>query len=245
MLPRLDRRASPLDPRTHLLFALALLLPLFRWERPAALALLAVAGVAYGLLHHLPPRPFLTILRFLRALLLITVALNLLLTPGHVLIGVAPLHLWITREGVGLALLTAVRLVGAVWIAHALYRAVEPEALVAGLARLAGRLAAPGRRLHHAVVVASLALGFLPWFAAHLHTWRDGPLDLDGRLRRLITAGEQEITARAAAAESGTLTDPTTAAAALRLSAADGLFTLLVVATVTAGWVLEIGALQG
>lgn len=236
-----DRRPSPLDPRTHLLFALALLLPLFRWQRPAALGLLAVAGIAYGLLHHLPPRPFFAILRFLRALLLITVTLNLILTPGHVLIGVAPLHLWITREGVGLALLIAVRLVGAVWIAHALYRAVEPEALVAGLARLAGRLAAPGRRLHHAVVVASLALGFLPWFAAHLHTWRDGPLDLDGRLRRLIGAGEQEIARRAAAAERGDLPDPATAAAALRLSAADGLFAVAVAAAVAAGWILQEG----
>ncbi len=243
MLPALDRRPSPLDPRTHLLFALALLLPLFRWERPAALAVLAAAGVAYGLLHHLPGRPFLAILRFLRALLLITVTLNLVLTPGHVLIGVAPLHLWITREGVHLALLTAVRLIGAVWIAHALYRAVEPEALVAGLARLAGRLAAPGHRLHHAVVVASLALGFLPWFAAHLHTWREGPLDLDGRLRRLITAGEAEIAARATAAEAGTLTDPTTAAAALRLTAADGLFAVAVAAVVATGWLLQKGAL--
>jgi len=242
MLATLERRPSPLDPRTHLLFALALLLPLFRWERPAALALLGAAGVAYGLLHHLPGRPFLAILRFLRALLLITVALNLILTPGHVLIEIAPLHLWITREGVGLALLTAVRLIGAVWIAHALYRAVEPEALVAGLARLAGRFAAPGRRLHHAVVVAALALGFLPWFANHLAAWRDGPVDLDSRLRRLIAAGEQEIASRADAAARGEMDDPTVAASRLHLGRTDGAFLLLLAATVVTGWVVERGA---
>jgi len=241
MLATLDRRPSPLDPRTHLLFALSLLLPLFRWDRPAALAVLAAAGVAYARLHHLPPRPFLAVLRFLRALLLITVTLNLVLTPGHVLVGVAPLHLWITREGVGLALLTAVRLIGAVWIAHALYRAVEPEALVAGIARFAGRFAAPGRRLHHAVVVAALALGFLPWFANHLAAWRDGPVDLDGRLRRLIAAGEQEIARRATAAARGEMDDPAVTASRLHLGRADGAFLLLLAAAVVAGWALQRG----
>jgi len=241
MLPTLERRPSPLDPRTHLLFALGLLLPLFRWERPAALAILAAAGVAYGLLHHLPPRPFLAILRFLRALLLITVTLNLILTPGHVLVGVAPLHLWITREGVRLALLTTVRLVGAVWIAHALYRAVEPELLVAGLARLGGRFAVPGGRLHHPLVVAALALGFLPWFADHLRTWRDGPVDLDGRLRRLIAAGETEIAARATAAARGEMDDPTVAASRLHLGGADVAFLLLLAAAVAAAWAVQRG----
>jgi len=236
------RRPSPLDPRSHLFFALCLLLPLFRWQRPAALALLAAAGVGYVALHRLPVRPFLAILRFLWPLLLVATVLHLTMTPGHVLFEVAPLHLWVTREGVHLALLTATRLIGAVWIAHALYRALPPEALVAAIARLAGGWCAPGHRLHHALWVASLALGFLPWFADHLAAWHSGPLDLDTRLRCLIAAGEQEIAARAAAAASGALADPLAAAARLRLTATDGLFGLAVaIALVTAGYLQRGG----
>ncbi|RMF79903.1 MAG: hypothetical protein D6739_10665, partial [Nitrospirae bacterium] len=220
---------------------LLILAHLFRWHRPGALALLALPLAGHARLHRLTLRPFLRTLRYLRALLAVTVGLNLALTPGHVVWGAAPLHLWVTREGIALAALTGLRLVGAVWIAHALYRSVEPEALVAAAARLAGPLAAPGRRLHHAAVVAQLAMGFLPWFADHLGRWRREPGELEGRLVRLLHAGEEEIAARAAAAEAGRLADPWAAGRRLRFTAADLAAALLLGLALAAGWAVEAG----
>lgn len=236
-----ERAASPLDPRTHLLFITALLIHLFRWQRPGAVALLAAAWFAYAALHRLAPLPFLRILRFLRWLLLVAAALHLAMTPGHVVWRLPATDLWITREGVAMAVLTAVRLILAVWCANALYRCLPPEAMVAGLLRLLGPLGRHGRRAHRLAVVTGLAIGFLPWFAEQFKGWRETRnADFETRLTRLVTAGHQEIAARAAAASRGELPDPTAHAAALHLHPADLLFLLATAATLAAGWSLEV-----
>ncbi|MGD2063499.1 MAG: CbiQ family ECF transporter T component [Nitrospirota bacterium] len=233
--------ATRLDPRTHLLFAIALLVHLFRWQRPASLALLATAWLVYVALHRLAPLPFLRLLRFLRWLLLVAAALHLFMTPGHVVWQLPATDLWLTREGITIALLTVARLTLAVWIANALYRCLTPEALVAGLLRLLGPLGHRGRRAHRFAVVTGLAIGFLPWFAAQFKEWREQRgVDFDTRLTRLVTAGHEEIATRAEAASRGELPDPTDHAAALRLRAVDTLFLLTSAAILAAGWVLEV-----
>jgi len=238
--PAPERAASPLDPRTHLLFTVALLVHLFRWQRPAAVALLAAAWLAYAALHHLSPLPFLRLLRFLRWLLLVAAALHLFMTPGHVLWRLPATDLWVTREGAAMAMLTAVRLILAVWCANALYRSLTSEELVAGLLRLLGPLGRNGRRAHRFAVVTGLAIGFLPWFADQFKGWREQRgVDFDTRLTRLVTAGHSEIAARAEAAERGDLPDPAVRAATLRFTAADLLFLLAAAATLAAGWALE------
>jgi len=233
--------ASPLDPRTHLLFTVALLVHLFRWQRPAAVALLAAAWLAYVALHRLSPLPFLHLLRFLRWLLLVAAALHLFMTPGHVLGRFPATDLWITREGAAMAVLTAVRLILAVWCANALYRSLTSEELVAGLLRLLGPLGRNGRRAHRFAVVTGLAIGFLPWFAERFKGWREQRgIDFETRLTRLVTAGHAEIAARAAAAEAGDLPDPALRAAALRFRVTDLLFLVATAAILAAGWALEL-----
>jgi energy-coupling factor transport system permease protein len=236
-----ERAVTRLDPRTHVLFAIALLVHLFRWQRPMPLCLLAAAWLAYVALHRLAPLPFLRLLRFLRWLLLVAAVLHLFMTPGHVLWQVPGTDLWLTREGIDIAVLTAVRLTLAVWIANALYRCLTPEALVAGLLRLLGPLGRHGRRAHRFAMVTGLAIGFLPWFAEQFKGWREQRgVDFETRLTRLITAGHTEIASRAEAAGRGDLPDPTTHAAALRLRAVDALFLLATAAILAAGWVLEV-----
>jgi energy-coupling factor transport system permease protein len=236
-----ERAVTRLDPRTHLLFAVALLVHLFRWQRPGAVALLAAACLAYAALHRLAPLPFLRLLRFLRWLLLVAAALHLFMTPGHVVWRLPATDLWITREGIAIALLTVVRLTLAVWIANALYRCLAPEALVAGLLRLLGPLGRHGRRAHRLAMVTGLAIGFLPWFAEQFKGWRgQRGADFETRLTRLVTAGHAEIAARAAAAERGDLPDPALRAAALHLRAVDLLFLLATAGILAAGWALEV-----
>lgn len=235
------RAATRLDPRTHILFAVALLVHLFRWQRPIPLTLLTATWLAYAALHRLVPLPFLRLLRFLRWLLLVAAALHLFMTPGHVVWRLPATDLWLTREGIAIAGLTVVRLTLAVWIANALYRCLAPEAMVAGLLRLLGPLGRHGRRAHRFAMVTGLAIGFLPWFAEQFQGWREQRgVDLETRLTRLVTAGHQEIAARAAAASRGELPDPTTHAAALRLRGVDALFLLATAATLAAGWALEV-----
>lgn len=236
-----ERTPSPLDPRTHLLFIVALLVHLFRWQRPAAVALLAAAWIAYVALHRLSPLPFLRLLRFLRWLLLVAACLHLFMTPGHVVWRLPATDLWITREGATMAMLTAVRLILAVWCANALYRSLTSEELVAGLLRLLGPLGRNGRRAHRFAVVTGLAIGFLPWFADQFKGWREQRgVDFDTRLTRLVAAGHAEIATRAAAAERGDLPDPALQAATLRFTATDLLFLLATAATLAAGWALEV-----
>lgn len=149
-----------LDPRTKLLGVLLFSVLVFMVRDAAGIGLaLALAAVAVAA-ARLSPRLLLRGLRPILVLLALTVVLNAFLTPGEALWRLGPLR--VTRQGLELSVLMAVRLVLLVVVASLLTLTTTPIALTDGMERLLRPLERIGVPAGELALMMTIALRFIP-----------------------------------------------------------------------------------
>lgn len=149
-----------LDPRVKLVATIAYILSLFLvqsvWGYVAAGVFLAVMIW----LSHVPFKFMLKGMKAILLLLLLTVVFNLFLTPGEILITIWKLK--ITKEGVKVAVMMAIRLTFLIVGSSIMTLTTTPNNLTDGLEKLMkplGRIRVP---VHEIAMMMSIALRFIP-----------------------------------------------------------------------------------
>jgi energy-coupling factor transport system permease protein len=149
-----------LDPRTKIiavvLMSVAIFLPR-AWPGYLLVTLFTLGSVA---LSQVPLRFILRGLRPILIFMAITVVLNAFLTPGDALYHVG--RFTITREGLVLSAIAAIRLVLLVVAASLLTLTTSPILLTDGLERLLRPLAPLGVPAHELALMMTIALRFIP-----------------------------------------------------------------------------------
>lgn len=155
-----DSLLHRLDPRTKILAVLMLSVAIFL---PKAWPGYVIAGLFCLLGVWLSQVPLKFILRGLKPILIflaITVVFNAFLTPGEAVLHVGK---WaVTREGLILSLVAAVRLVLLVIVASLLTLTTSPIRLTDGFERLMRPLAPLGVPAHELALMMTIALRFIP-----------------------------------------------------------------------------------
>ncbi|BDG62253.1 energy-coupling factor transporter transmembrane component T family protein [Caldinitratiruptor microaerophilus] len=149
-----------LDPRTKLVGVIAYSVLIFFLRDAVGIGLafaLAAAAVAAG---RLSPALLLRGLQPVLVLLVLTVALNAVLTPGQPLGRLGPVT--VTREGLALSALMAARLVLLVVVASLLTLTTTPIALTDGVERLLRPLSRVGVPAAELALMMTIALRFIP-----------------------------------------------------------------------------------
>ena len=155
-----DSAMHRLDPRTKLAGTLIFIISLFICNNVlsyliATLFLIAVVKVSRV--------PFSYIVRGLKAiviLLMISVAFNLFLTPGEVVWSLGPLKM--TREGIRIALMMAIRLIYLVIGSSLMTLTTTPNQLTDGMEKGLGFLTVFHVPVHEIAMMMSIALRFIP-----------------------------------------------------------------------------------
>lgn len=156
----LDSPIHRLDPRTKLLVTILLGLACFKAPYPwgiimvVSIILILVTASRVPLYHYLQDlRPFALII-------LITAAIQLLLTPGDYLIGYPPLI--ITQQGIAAAIALLIRITGILILARWLTATTRPVELSNSLETLLHPLKRIGFPLHELLMIMTLSLSFIP-----------------------------------------------------------------------------------
>lgn len=149
-----------LDPRTKILAILILSVAIFLPKAWPGYTVIAAFSLMALLLAQVPIRFILRGLKPIMILMVITTVFNAFLTPGE---PVAQLGNWaITREGLVLSAVAAVRLVLLVVTASLLTLTTSPILLTDGLERLLRPFKAVGVPAHELALMMTIALRFIP-----------------------------------------------------------------------------------
>ncbi|MBR3607397.1 MAG: energy-coupling factor transporter transmembrane protein EcfT [Lachnospiraceae bacterium] len=149
-----------LDPRVKLIGTIAYILSLFLINKIQGYI---VAILFLALVIRLSKVPFKFMVKGMKAilfLLLLTVAFNLFLTPGEVLVQIWKLT--ITKEGLKLAVLMAVRLTFLIIGSSVMTLTTTPNHLTDGMEKLMKPLRKIRVPVHEIAMMMSIALRFIP-----------------------------------------------------------------------------------
>ncbi|MCD8039493.1 MAG: energy-coupling factor transporter transmembrane protein EcfT [Lachnospiraceae bacterium] len=149
-----------LDPRVKLGSTILFIISLFVFDGAAAYA---VAAVFLAIVIKLSKVPFRFMVKGMKAiafLLLITVVFNLFLTPGEPLAAVW--RLTITKEGLQLSVLLAIRLSFLIIGSSIMTLTTTPNQLTDGLEKMLGPLKKVKVPVHEIAMMMSIALRFIP-----------------------------------------------------------------------------------
>ncbi|MCQ2552097.1 MAG: energy-coupling factor transporter transmembrane protein EcfT [Clostridia bacterium] len=150
-----------LDPRVKIIATLAFLVSLFFIK---SFSFFAFAAVCLAICIKLSGVPFKFMAKGLKAimlLILLTMVVNMLFTPGEVVI----FSIWkitITKEGIYRAFFMAIRLVLLIFGSSLLTLTTKPIALTDGLERLMSPLSKLGLPAHELAMMMTIALRFIP-----------------------------------------------------------------------------------
>ena len=149
-----------LDPRVKLVATIAYILSLFLVQSVWGYL---VAALFLGVMIRLSNVPFKFMVRGMKSivfLLLLTVILNLFLTPGETLISIWKLS--ITKEGLKVAVMMAVRLSFLIIGSSVMTLTTTPNNLTDGMERLMKPLGKIKVPVHEIAMMMSIALRFIP-----------------------------------------------------------------------------------
>jgi energy-coupling factor transport system permease protein len=149
-----------LDPRVKLAGTLLYIISLFFFENPLAY-LVAIAFLAVVIkLSHVPFRFMVKGMKAIVMLLLITVVFNIFLTPGEALITFWGIS--VTKEGVALAMIMAVRLTMLIIGSSIMTLTTTPNNLTDGMEKGMRPLKYLKVPVHEVAMMMSIALRFIP-----------------------------------------------------------------------------------
>lgn len=149
-----------LDPRVKLGSTILFIISLFVFDGVAGYL---VAAIFLALVINLSKVPFRFMVKGMKAivfLLMITVVFNLFLTPGEPLVTIWKLK--ITKEGIRLAVLLAVRLSFLIIGSSIMTLTTTPNQLTDGLEKMLGPLKRIKVPVHEIAMMMSIALRFIP-----------------------------------------------------------------------------------
>ncbi|MDD4237569.1 MAG: energy-coupling factor transporter transmembrane component T [Desulfotomaculaceae bacterium] len=149
-----------LDPRTKVVCVLVVgvaVLVALGWAGFVPAVLITIAAIA---LSGFSPRLIIRGLRPLWLILTVTFLLQLLLTPGEVLLELGPLH--ISWEGLEAGSQLFLRLGLLIFLASLLTQTTTPVSLTAGLESLLAPLTRVGVPAHELSMMMTIALSFIP-----------------------------------------------------------------------------------
>ncbi|MBD5470858.1 MAG: energy-coupling factor transporter transmembrane protein EcfT [Lachnospiraceae bacterium] len=149
-----------LDPRVKLGGTILFIISLFLFDSVIGYL---VAAVFLAFVINLSKVPFRFMIKGMKAivfLLMITVVFNLFLTPGEPLVAVWKLT--ITKEGVRLAILLAIRLSFLIIGSSIMTLTTTPNQLTDGLEKMLGPLKKIKAPVHEIAMMMSIALRFIP-----------------------------------------------------------------------------------
>ena len=155
-----DSPVHRLDPRVKLLGTLLFIITLFLYKNPAGYALGAVFLLAVIKTSHVPVKFITKGLKGIMVVLLLTVFINLFLTPGTALVS-----FWkftITYEGVGVALTMLFRLTMLIMGSSIVTLTTTPNNLTDGLEKGLGFLKIFRVPVGDVAMMMSIALRFIP-----------------------------------------------------------------------------------
>lgn len=149
-----------LDPRVKLGSTILFIISLFLFDNAAGYV---VAALFLTLVINLSKVPFRFMIKGMKAivfLLMITVVFNLFLTPGEPLLTIWKFR--ITKEGVSLAVLLAIRLSFLIIGSSIMTLTTTPNQLTDGLEKMLGPLKRIKVPVHEIAMMMSIALRFIP-----------------------------------------------------------------------------------
>jgi energy-coupling factor transport system permease protein len=149
-----------LDPRTKLAGTLLFIIALFFANNIVCYGIATVFLIAVIRLSHVPFRFIVRGLKAIVVLLMISVAFNLFLTPGTVIWQLGVLKL--TKEGVHIASMMAIRLIYLVIGSSLMTLTTTPNQLTDGMEKGLGFLTAIHVPVHEIAMMMSIALRFIP-----------------------------------------------------------------------------------
>lgn len=149
-----------LDPRVKLLATLLYLLSLFLMQSWSGYAFAALVLCLLIRLSRVPVRFLTRGLRGILFILLLSVSFNLFLTPGTVLVQLGILR--ISREGLRIAIMMALRLILLVIGSSIMTLTTTPNQLTDGLEKGLGFLRLLHVPVHEIAMMMSIALRFIP-----------------------------------------------------------------------------------
>ncbi len=156
----LDSYVHRLDPRTKIAISLVYVVTLFLVKNFWGFLVMAGFTALAVVLGRVPARLVIRGLRPILFLLVFTIGLNLFLTPGDPLFRVGPAT--VTRQGLELGGLVAVRLLLLVATTSLLTLTTSPVALTDGLERYLKPFARLGVPAHELAMMMTIALRFIP-----------------------------------------------------------------------------------
>ena len=149
-----------LDPRVKLVTTLCYIISLFIVD---SIVGYVIAGLFLALIIKLSKVPVKFMVRGMKSilfLLIMAVVFNLFLTPGEVVVSIWKLH--ITKEGIALASMMAVRLVFLIMGSSIMTLTTTPNNLTDGLESLMKPLKVIKVPVHEIAMMMSIALRFIP-----------------------------------------------------------------------------------
>jgi len=155
-----DSLLHRLDPRTKLVCTLLLITGIFLAEHYLAYLAVVTFSILVVALSKVPPTLYLRSLRPLWLIIIFTIGIHILTTPGTLLYKLGPVA--ITQEGFSRGFLLSVRLVLLIVISSALTFTTSPIALTDGIERLLSPLQRIGVPAHELAMMMTIALRFIP-----------------------------------------------------------------------------------
>ena len=155
-----DSVIHKLDPRVKLVATLCFIVSLFVVKSWVGYAAAAVFLVVMIRLSHVPFRYMVKGMKAIVFILLFTVVFNLFLTPGETLVSVWKLR--ITKEGLRLAVMMAVRLSFLIVGSSVMTLTTTPNSLTDGMEKLLKPLKIFKVPVHEVAMMISIALRFIP-----------------------------------------------------------------------------------
>jgi len=149
-----------LDPRTKILAVLLYMISLFLVNNFWGLGAMVLLSIAVVLLSHIPLRFFFRGIKAIVFIVLLTVALQMFMTPGEVLWKWS--FLTITREGIRQAIFMGTRLVMLVSVTSILTLTTTPISLTDGIENLLKPFQRFGMPAHELAMMMTIALRFIP-----------------------------------------------------------------------------------
>ena len=149
-----------LDPRVKLGSTILFIISLFLFDNAAGYVVAALFLVFVINLSKVPFRFMVKGMKAIIFLLMITVVFNLFLTPGEPLLTIWKFR--ITKEGVSLAVLLAIRLSFLIIGSSIMTLTTTPNQLTDGLEKMLGQLKRIKVPVHEIAMMMSIALRFIP-----------------------------------------------------------------------------------
>ena len=155
-----DSLLHRLDPRSKINGVLFFMISLFVINNMVGYWLMVICSIALILLSRIPLKYFLKGLKPLILLILLTVVLQALLTPGEIIWQWKFLH--VTKEGLIQALFMGTRLVILVSITSLLTLTTTPIVLTDGIEKMLNPFKPIGVPAHELAMMMTIALRFIP-----------------------------------------------------------------------------------